>query len=196
MRWYEKSWAVFDTETTGMGRDARIIELGIVTFEGGRIVQRWSSLFNPPGTDWEHPDVVKALAVNGITREQLQDAPTFEAKLPELLVQFDASVWVAHNISFDSRMLLQEFNRCNAKYRAPEFRVCTLDLARKYHPAPGNKLAEVASRFDVTLNGAHRAVADAEACGYILAAMVRGGHVPADDAAMQRLCSEVGSKKR
>jgi DNA polymerase-3 subunit epsilon len=196
MRWFEQSWAAWDVESTGFKKSSRIIELGVVTFERGIAVRRWSSLFCPSDVDWNDQDVQGALKVNGITREQLQGQPTFQDMLPQLLVELDAPVWVSHNFSFDERMLLQEFNRCNAKYRAPEFRICTLDLARKYHPTPGNKLAEVAPRFGVTLSGAHRAVADAEACGYILAAMVRGGHVPADDAAMQRLCSEVGHKKR
>ena len=196
MKWYEQSWSVFDTETSGFKKTSRILELGVVTFERGVVVRRWSSLFCPLDMDWNDTDVQSAFKVNGLSREQLEGQPRFEDVLPQLLVELDAPVWVAHNITFDERMLVQELNRCSAKYRAPEFRICTLDLARKYHPAPGNKLAEVAPRFGVELNGAHRAVADAEACGYILAAMVRGGHVPTDDAAMQRLCREVGSKKR
>ena len=196
MRWDETSWSVFDTETSGMQSSARILELGVVTFERGRVVRRWSSLFCPPDIDWQHPDVLKALSVNRLTREQLQGQPRFEDVLPQILVELSTDVWVAHNFSFDQRMLSYELQRLQMELPLPKFRICTLDISRKLNRIAGNKLEEVARRFSVSLVGAHRAVADAEACGNILSAMVQGGYVPTDDVAMQRLCSEPAAGKR
>ena len=197
MGWHERSWAVLDTETSGFKSTARILELGVVAFEMGRPVRRWSSLVCPPDLEWDHPDVVGAFKVNGLSKEKLQGAPRFEDVVHQLLVELDAAVWVAHNHAFDQRMLMQEFTRCQITPRVPDFRICTLDLARKFvNGATGNKLEEVAARFGVPLTGAHRAVADAEACGNILAAMVRGGYVPTDDMAMQQLCKSLASTKR
>jgi DNA polymerase III epsilon subunit family exonuclease len=197
MSWHERSWSVFDTETTGFRSNARVVELGVVIFEMGRPVRRWSSLLCPPDLEWDSPDVLAAFKVNGLSREKLQGAPRFEDVVHQLLVEFDSDVWVAHNYSFDQRMLSQEFTRCKVSTRAPAFRICTLDLARKFvNYSPGNKLEEVASRFGVTLSGAHRAVADAEACGQVLTAMVRGGYVPTDDMAMQQMCKSLASSKK
>lgn len=191
MQWYENSWAVFDTETTGFNSTARILELGIVTFERGHVVNRWSSLFNPPDVDWNHPDVASALKVNGIKREDLAHAPRFEDKIPELLVQLDADVWVAHNFKFDARMLRQELERSRMTARVPTFPICTLEIARRLmNGVKGNTLADVAARFGVTPAGAHRAVADAETTGRVLVHMVRDGYVPTTNAEMQRLCTK------
>ena len=200
MKWYERPWVAWDTETSGMNSEARVIELGIVTFERGVPVRRWSSLFNPPGLDWSHPDVVAATAVNKITREEVQGAPRFEDVLPQIMLEFTADVWVGHNQVFDARMLSYELQRAGTHLPEPEFRVCTLALARRQRRGAygGNKLHEVAARFGVPLDGAHRAVADAEATGRILAKMVRDGHVPSEDDAMKRLCEPYapgGNKK-
>jgi len=40
-------FAVIDTETTGLGKTDRILEIGIVLVDGNEIVQEWETLINP-----------------------------------------------------------------------------------------------------------------------------------------------------
>ncbi|EEZ10734.1 DNA polymerase III subunit epsilon, partial [Brucella melitensis bv. 3 str. Ether] len=74
---------VFDTETTGLERlEDRVIEIGGVElvnrFPTGRTFHKF---INPQGRQ-VHPD---ALAVHGISNEQLLDKPVFAEILDEFL---------------------------------------------------------------------------------------------------------------
>ncbi len=63
MRWAD-SFVALDTETTGLDSKARIVEIALVTFEGGKPVQTWSKLLRPKGCDIYGPECAKAFAVN------------------------------------------------------------------------------------------------------------------------------------
>jgi DNA polymerase-3 subunit epsilon len=167
----------------------------VVVFEGGQPVHEWSQLLCPEGVDWNNADVHKALEINHIDRKDLTGRPTFSQVLPNLLMEFSHDVWAAHNASFDMRMLSQELQRLNRPALSPKMLVCTLDLARHIGGA-GNKLAEVAARYDVAMEDAHRAAVDARTCGLILGAMLRRGLVPREDAAMAALTKTVASRRR
>jgi DNA polymerase III epsilon subunit family exonuclease len=185
-KWHE-SYIAFDTETTGVGTSARILEIGVAVFENGVMVQEWSQLLKPSNVDWADDNVKKAMSINNITDTDLFDKPTFEEVLPDIFVAFTHDVWVAHNASFDMRMLHQELARLKRPVAElqPKLLACTMTLAAHITPdARVNKLGEVAARYKVTQNGAHRAAADAQVCGGILAAMVREGRLPHEEAAM------------
>jgi ATP-dependent DNA helicase DinG len=182
---WSRSFLAFDTETTGFGPTARILELGIVVFEDGELVHQWSQLFEPQGVDWGNEKVAEALAVNKITRAELAGKPTFEQKIADILFELSsADVWVAHNAAFDAQMLQQEIVRTRGKLALPSLLVDTMTLSGYMSIEQGHKLAEVAARYNIRQNGAHRAVADAETCGRILQAMVQTGKLPSDQAEM------------
>src|SRR5579862_3534909 len=150
----------FDCETSGFRSDARVLEIGCVLFEHGEPVDTWSSLIRPVGINWESEDVVEALGVNGLRREQFDGQPTFTEIFPRLFSYLRlARVWVAHNARFDLRMLNQEFQRnhgTNFPIVPQEGTLCTLTLERSLHPGvKGNKLEEVAVRWGVVPDGSH-----------------------------------------
>lgn len=191
------SWAAFDTETSGVGTAARILEVGVVTFEGGQPVREWSQLICPPDVDWNDPKVQEALAVNKLTADLLHGRPTFEQILPDLLVELSHDVLVAHNADFDMRMIAQELQRLSRPALSPRLLICTLNLASHQRgQVKGNKLGDVAARYNVPQNGAHRAVVDAATCGLVLTAMLRAGHVPGEDAAMSELTKTASARRR
>jgi DNA polymerase III subunit epsilon len=188
MSWTD-GWVALDTETTGLGSSARVIEVAVVTFEGGEPVGAWSRLLYPENVDWENEGVKKALEVNRITREQLQGQPTFEEILPDLLVELSHDVYVAHNATFDMRMLNAELQRVSRPALSPRLTICTKNLASHLNKTTeGNRLQDVAPRWGIKQASAHRAVVDALVCGQVLAAMARGGHLPPDDMEMGALC--------
>lgn len=148
---------VFDTETTGLERlEDRVIEIGgvelINKFPTGRTFHKY---INPQGRQ-VHPD---ALAVHGISNEQLLDKPTFAEILDEFLEFIDGAKLVAHNAMFDLGFINAELARLNQIEIAVERIVDTLALARRKHPMGPNSLDALCKRYGIdnshrTLHGA------------------------------------------
>ena len=72
---------VLDTETTGLDfTRERIIEFAAVRLENGKIVDEYQTLINP------HQHIRKSsMAIHGITQEMVENAPSEEEVLPEIL---------------------------------------------------------------------------------------------------------------
>ena len=182
--WWE-SFIAFDTETTGLYDDARVIDVAAVRFEKGKIVDHYWSLINPGDeVNWDDPGVQKAMAVNQLTREELKDAPSFEQVFAPLMAAFAQSpIWVAHNKAFDLRMIKAERMRLQQKLGKdladqvpkPAVVICTMLVDRILNPTKHHikrNLASVCERRGVMPDSAHRALVDAEACGKVLWQMV------------------------
>lgn len=192
-------YLAWDTETTGLGTSARIIELGCVLYEQGAAVSEWSTRLNPPGVDWSDPRVLEALSVNGLTPEDLEGSPTFEEAYDDIRqVMRQSDVWVAHNSDFDARMLRQELGHLGdyALSNLPRWMLCTRYLATEFVRLRNYKLETVAQHWAVTQPSAHRAVVDARTCGDVLLAMFWDAYLPIDDEEMGKLYRHVSSKYR
>ena len=100
--WPYQRVAVVDTETTGLGDDARIVEIAVVQMRFGLVVKRWSSLVNP-GV----PIPPEATAVHGITDAMVAGAPQIEALAPQIAAAFDgAEVIAGYNVfGYDEAVL-------------------------------------------------------------------------------------------
>lgn len=100
--------AVVDVETTGLSRYDRIVEYACVTVADGVVVDEYDTLIQPkrdPGPAHIH----------GITPDMLQSAPKFDAVAGDIADRLNGAVLVAHNISFDVRMLKQELGAALAR---------------------------------------------------------------------------------
>lgn len=176
-------FVAFDTETTGLGPEARILEVAAVQFYKGKVVREWSRLLHPNGIEWEDEKVKQALAVNHLTFEMIMGNPLFEDIRCELLQELSEEVWVAHNTCFDIRMIEQEMSKLGEclEYK-PELILDTVPLDYRFNPGQflKRKLGDVCQRWGVVQDGAHRAVADAKACGDILWKMVESGRLPTE----------------
>src|SRR5690625_4838140 len=97
-------YVVVDIETTGhsVENGDRIIQIGAVVIERGKIVDTFSSFVNP---NMEIPTFIKELT--GITDEMVASAPTFHKLIPMILQMLENSAFVAHNVQFD-RSFLEE----------------------------------------------------------------------------------------
>ena len=169
MRSWLHSYVAFDTETSGVGEDARILDVAAILFVRGRPVASFESLVNPGDIDWGKAK--GALDVNGLTRAELADAPSFKDILWPLAGVFQRSgIAVAHNASFDLRMIRQELahlpGRQNPLDGMEVFDTLLLDFSLR-EGFLSRKLGQCAGRWGVVLGGAHRAYADAETCGLI-----------------------------
>ncbi len=159
-------FAVIDLETTGLfpGGHDRIVELAVVHVDDhGLITGSWETLLNP-GRD------LGPQQIHGIRAADILDAPTFAEVVPQLVELLAGRVPVAHNARFDSGFLFAELEAAGVElWQRPEF-LCTMLLARDYLPGSGRALADCCDAFDIPLDGAHRAGADALATASLLSA--------------------------
>lgn len=202
MTWAE-NFVAWDTETTGFGPTARILEIAAVRFVDGEVTDEWSALFYPDNVDWQSEKVQGALQVNKLTHQELREkGRPFQELLPEMRTRFGASpVWVAHNASFDMDMLGNELRRIwpkgGADFPRPELSICTMQLAKYLTPEePAHKLANVAKRFHVEQSDAHRATVDAEVCGKALVQMYLESLLPQDIEELRALMAKAESAHR
>ena len=159
---------VFDIETTGFSPlKNRIIEIGAVRVEEGRIVDKFSSFVNP---DVPIPFEIEKLT--GINDNMVLDAPKIDRVLPESLECCRGAVMVAHNAGFDISFIKE-----NARQQGLEFNPTVLDtvsLARVLLPNLNRfKLDTVAKELKINLANHHRAVDDAGATAEIFVRFIK-----------------------
>ena len=161
----------FDTETTGLDPDKDcIVELGAVVFEHGVPTETFQSYVNPKVSI---PEEVSAL--NHITNEMMQAAPTEEIIYPEFMKFLGAAakgeiMICGHVAAFDLSFLCKTLNRIgiDANFRF----VDTRQLATKIPELAHHSLVAVAEYFEVPLEHAHQAKEDALISGWIFCNML------------------------
>lgn len=153
-------FAVLDTETTGVRKGDRIIELAAGIVEDGRYVESLRWLLDP-----EIPIPAGATAVHGYDAAKVAGLDRFDAgkalELLGLLERADGPVYV-HNVGFDlETILLPEFARvgADAASLAALPWSCTLKMARELWPQEPNDLGAVADRLGVEFGGAQHCAA-------------------------------------
>ena len=146
---------VIDTETTGLGRSDRIVEIAAITIspQTGEIVDEFETLVNPERD-------IGPTSIHGITPSMVEAAPTFEEIATALARRLTGAILVGHNLSFDVRMLSQEYGRLKCSFDWGQGR-CTLRATKL-------KLASACARYGVPLSDTHRAYNDALASAMLL----------------------------
>src|SRR3954451_23124436 len=152
-----------DTETNGLARDrCELTEVGAVLVGGGELHDRWGSLVGvaePLGRGIQR--------FTGITQSMVDEAPPPEAVLPELAKLLRGRVLVAHNASFDTRVLKQAFARAALDWPDPPI-LCTVALARRFAPLQRRRgLASLADALGIEVETVHRALPDARTCARV-----------------------------
>jgi DNA polymerase-3 subunit epsilon len=152
----QQDLVLLDLETTGASaaRD-RIIEIGLVHFKRGRVVEQWSTLVDPQTR--LSPFIE---AYTGIHQAMLVRAPRFAEIAGELRQHLAQGLLVAHNARFDYSFLQHEFARIGETYQAAQ--LCTVKLSRKLFPAEKrHNLDAIIARHQPHCSNRHRALGDA-----------------------------------
>ncbi|MBQ9322319.1 MAG: PolC-type DNA polymerase III, partial [Eubacterium sp.] len=152
----QESYVVFDIETTGLSNQTcKIIEIGAVRVESGKITDRFSTFVNP-GV----PIPMRIEELTSISDNMVVNAPPIEQVLPEFLEFCRGAVMVAHNADFDMGFIIKA---CEEQGYPDHFTyVDTVAMARVLLPGLGSfKLDKVAKAVGVLLDHHHRAVDDA-----------------------------------
>jgi DNA polymerase III subunit epsilon len=148
--------AFLDTETTGLSPwfGDRICEIAILRCQGNEILSSFATMVNPqrslsPG----------AARVNGLTTDDLADAPLFGSIADQVETLLEDAILVCHNAPFDLSFVTSEFNRLGRSLPTLEM-IDTLQLARAYFNFASNGLQAIANALSIERSGAHRALAD------------------------------------
>ena len=151
-------YAVVDVETTGgKYNEEGITEIAVYKFDGNKIVDQFISLVNP-----ERPIQPFVANLTGINEKMLRNAPKFYEVAKRIVEITEDCTLVAHNASFDYRMLCTEFNRLGFTYERPT--LCTVSLAKKLIPEQASyKLGKLVRSLGIPLSDRHRAAGDARA---------------------------------
>lgn len=149
-------YAIIDIETTGgKYNEEGITEIAIYKFDGHTIVDQFISLINPEKSI--QPFVVK---LTGINNKMLRNAPKFYEVAKRIVEITEDCIFVAHNSSFDYRILSQEFKRIG--YTFEKETLCTVVLSKKLIPnLESYSLGKLCHSLGIAVADRHRASGDA-----------------------------------
>ena len=150
-----REYVLIDTETTGFGPAAQLVEVAAIHIRDGEPVRTFQTLVRPSvSIPW------RASQVHGISNAMVRGAPA-EADVVRTLRDFIGThPLVAHNASFDVKVLQGAFHR--AGVAAPGSVVwCSLKLARRFvSEAPSHALGALARHLSLETVPSHRAMSD------------------------------------
>lgn len=104
-------FVVWDTETTGLEDNSKIVSIGAVDQDGNTLLNQ---LINP-GV----PIPSDATAIHGVTDEMVADAPTFDQVYPRIAAALGGRRWVIYNANYDMPRLRYECERYGLPQIAP-----------------------------------------------------------------------------
>jgi DNA polymerase-3 subunit epsilon len=153
----EVTLAFLDVETTGLHPDLgdRVCEIAILRCQSDDPIDAVEQLINP-----QRRMGAGAQAVNGLSDEDLDDAPTFAQVADRVLSILEGAVVVGHNAPFDLGFLATELGRMGMQQDTP-LALDTLRLARYTYRLRSYALHRLAMALGVDMAGAaHRAMHD------------------------------------
>ena len=151
-------YCILDIETTGgQFNEEGITEIAIYKFDGREVVDQFISLVNP-----EIPIQPFVVKLTGINNAMLRSAPKFFEVAKRIIEITSDCVIVAHNASFDYRILRTEFKRLGYDFQAKT--LCTVELSKKLIPEqPSYSLGKLVRALGIPMADRHRASGDAMA---------------------------------
>ncbi|QTE23415.1 exonuclease domain-containing protein [Polaribacter cellanae] len=149
-------YAILDIETTGgKFNEEGITEIAIYKFDGHTIVDQFISLVNP------EKEIQKfVVKLTGINNTMLKNAPKFYEVAKRIIEITDNCTLVAHNTSFDYRILSTEFERLGYDFNRNT--LCTVELSQALIlDQPSYSLGKLTKSLGIPMTDRHRASGDA-----------------------------------
>ena len=156
-----ETWVAIDFETATR-EPTSACALGVVIVREGRVAERRSWLIQPPFNEYEFWNT----RVHGLGPDDTQVAPDFREVWFEIQPLLAQGPLLAHNASFDVRVLRALIASHELPAMAYEY-VCTVSMARKAFPElHRHTLDAVCDHCSIALVH-HDAASDAEACAHV-----------------------------
>lgn len=159
-------FTAIDVETANADLSS-ICQIGLATFEGGKLVNSWSSLVDPN----DYFDAVN-VSIHGITESMVKGKPRFEEICSKLKEELSGEIVVSHT-AFDRSSITSAYRK--AGLDTPD--LTWLDSAKvvrrtwSQFSSSGYGLSSVASFLNIEFSH-HDALEDARAAGEILIAAI------------------------
>ena len=155
-------YVVVDLEATSTGSKAKIIQVGIVVIEDGKIVDHYTTDVNP-----HEPLDAHIKELTGLTDQRLAQAPDFSQVARKIFDLVENGIFVAHNVQFDANLLAENLFFEGYELRSP--RVDTVELAQVFFPELEKYSLPILCReLGIPLKHAHTALSDAQATAELL----------------------------
>lgn len=185
---------VFDTETTGIGNNARIIEIGALLIgDGNTPIYEYDQLIQP------HAKLSAGITeLTGITDADLADQPDAGFVIPQFLTAIRPLLLIGHNVSFDIRMLNIEGGLLGCREVSNDY-LDTMTISHRMFPnAPSRSLQEVMRLLGINEIEEHRAISDARQTWQCFQQLKHMNHpvVLSDDEAEQSRRRHAATKRR
>jgi DNA polymerase-3 subunit epsilon len=158
-------FVILDVETTGLGPEDEIVQIGIVDQTGAVVLDQ---LIKP-----QQSIPSDATAIHGITDETVKDAPPFDKAWIHIVAALAGKRVVAYNLKFDSGMLIQDCTRHGlASFMYSTDSACAMEefaqFNGEWNEYHGNyrwkKLSEAMRILGVEFDGQqHSAISDCQA---------------------------------
>lgn len=181
-------YVVLDTETTGVHREAEIVQCAVIDSQGKTLLDR---LIKPV-----FPIPEEATAIHGITNEQVKDAALFPYE--ELTRLLNGRNVIVYNAQFDSTMLYQSMRAAYLSnlyidWRTiANFHCAMLAFARVYgdwdqrrKSYRWKKLVQACAYYHIPVIDAHNALADCQMTLRVCQAMA--GILPVQEPTQEEL---------
>lgn len=148
--------AIVDIETTGTNSNRdRVIEIGILRVENGKVVSTWQSLIDPG-----QYLPIEISNMTGIQQMDLEKASSWRHMSDTIEELLEGCIFVAHNARFDYSFVKREQSRIGKKMLQKQ--LCTVRLARRLYPEmASHSLGSLIDRFGINFQRRHRALDDA-----------------------------------
>jgi len=167
---------MLDTETTGLSAAAghRIIEIAAIEVDNRTVTTNVFQAYVNPQRAVDQG----AFEVHGLSDEFLEDKPTFDLVVEDLLAFVKGSNVVMHNASFDIGFLNMELDKLGMGVFGDycEEVIDSLTMARRLHPGRRNSLDALCERYaiDRSSRTLHGALIDTQLLAEVYLAMTRG----------------------
>lgn len=148
-------YAVLDIEASGGKKgEEKIIDIAIYQFDGTAITDQFGSMVNPEKSIDKYVQ-----KLTGITDKMVRRAPKFYELAKRVVEITEGCIIVGHGVSFDYRMLRQEFASLGFTFQRDT--LDTLVLAQKLIPNEESySLGKLCKSLGIPLNNRHRAQGD------------------------------------
>jgi len=163
---------VFDTETTGCTSYDEICQIAAAEYEHGALSRTFARYICPTCemNPW-------AEAVHGLSMDFLSEHGLEPEEAMRQFFEFvgDDVLLVAHNATFDMRMVRQECRKFGLAFAPRGVETCdTLTLSRRLRPdLPSHKLSYLIGALDIDGVNSHDALDDALACAGVFFSFIK-----------------------
>ncbi len=152
-----KKYVICDIEATGLDAERDLIEIALITWEDGRILEIYETLINPLRPI---PEYISNLT--SITNRELREAPKFYDVADAIKIRIEGAIFVSHNTDFDLGLLQKKFQELGQDVKVKK--ICTLKTSQELIPGLTNyHLDALCNFFGIKIFDRHRAIGDAKA---------------------------------